>query len=60
MRAGETSEEVVTHFHEQLPHPVFAPMIRPAEDARNQAEEELERLLREVPETESEEQSGNS
>jgi hypothetical protein len=60
IRAGETSEEVVTHFHQPLPHPVFATLIRPAEDVRNQAEEELERLLREVLETVPEEKSRNS
>ncbi len=60
IRAGETSEEVVTHFHQPLSHPVFGSVIRPAEDARDRAEQELERLLREVPEIETEEQSGNS
>jgi hypothetical protein len=60
MRAGETSEDVVTHFHELLPHPAFASAGRPAEEARSEAEQELERLLGDVPGTEPEEESGNA
>jgi hypothetical protein len=58
IRAGETSEEVVSHFHEPIPHPVFARVTRPAGIARSEAEEELERLLRDVPDTEREEETG--
>jgi hypothetical protein len=53
MRAGETSADVLWHWHEPIPHPATTASPAPdearrqAEEAlREQAEEELKRLLR--------------
>jgi hypothetical protein len=55
MRAGETPAEVVTFWHEKLPHPATLTRAAAEEpDARQKAEEELDRLLRDEPESDEE------
>ena len=55
MRAGETAAEVVTFWHQKLPHPATLTRAAAEEpDARQKAEEELDRLLRDEPESDEE------
>jgi len=60
LRAGETSADVVTHFNEPLPHPSTSLTQPSAEKAIKQAEDDLERLLKEEQEPETEEGSGQA
>lgn len=57
LRAGETSADVVTHFHEPLPHPATYATGRPTEEAYQQTEDELESLLRDIPDSDEEDTS---
>lgn len=59
LRAGENSADVVTFWHEPLPHPAtLAPDVK-AGTARQEAEDELEKLLRDDEQKpEDEEESG--
>ena len=55
MRAGETSADVVTFWHEKLPHPAtIMRTVAEEPDARQKAEEELDHLLRNEPEADEE------
>jgi hypothetical protein len=58
LRAGETPAEVITHFHEPLPHPAVSLSEQAASEQVKQTEDELEDLLRNVPEESEEEEQG--
>jgi hypothetical protein len=61
LRAGERSADVVTHFHEPLPHPAVYISKLPSKEAEEakemhrQVEEELEDLLKDTPDSQDEE-----
>lgn len=54
MRAGQTSADILLHWHEPIPYPIaVASDARVSDESRREAEDELERLLREQASEES-------